>query len=546
MSETSVIGKTISCLENVLIDGDAQIEQNRSYALKNEQVNFQLVYKNTTLYPMRCKLKVEGDLSEHVDFRMVENVAVEYIPQEADDYFISEKSGLYPDRLAPIGKLGVVLMPKKQRSVWVSVACKKGLPAGEHGLTFSLFDEKGEVVSELVYDIKVIDAVSKKHSLKLTNWMHYDCICNQHKVRPFSKSFYTIFGKYLDAYTHCGLNMLLTPLFTPPLDTEQGAERITVQLVDVSYKNGKYEFGFEKLGKFLKFVTARGIEYIEFSHLFTQWGGFFCPKIMATTENGYEKFFGWEVSQFDPRYSEFLDALLPKLYEFTKALGMENRCYYHLTDEPTDKTLDNYEHARSMVKKHIGDCKIMDALSHYDFYERGLVDVPVCCTNVFGEFEGKGVNELFSYYCCYPRTENYSNRFITMPSLRNRILGVQLYKTAVSGFLHWGFNFYNSRLSIEPINPNVTVDCGGLFPPGDAFIVYPKDDGVLLSLRAEIFKEAVQDYELLITLEDRVGRAKVEEVLDKYGICGYNAYPRDEREFIRLKNELYALLESAT
>ena len=30
-----------------------------------------------------------------------------------------------------------------------------------------------------------------------------------------------------------GVNLLYTPLFTPPLDTQVGGERTTVQLVDV-------------------------------------------------------------------------------------------------------------------------------------------------------------------------------------------------------------------------------------------------------------------------------------------------------------------------
>ena len=40
--------------------------------------------------------------------------------------------------------------------------------------------------------------------------------------------------------------MLLTPVFTPPLDTAIGGERRTVQLVDVHVTENGYTFGFDK------------------------------------------------------------------------------------------------------------------------------------------------------------------------------------------------------------------------------------------------------------------------------------------------------------
>ena len=44
-----------------------------------------------------------------------------------------------------------------------------------------------------------------------------------------------------------GINMLLTPVFTPPLDTAKGGERTTVQLVDVTFADGQWSFGFDRL-----------------------------------------------------------------------------------------------------------------------------------------------------------------------------------------------------------------------------------------------------------------------------------------------------------
>lgn len=47
-----------------------------------------------------------------------------------------------------------------------------------------------------------------------------------------------LIGNYMDAAVKCGVNMILTPVLTPPLDTAVGTERPTVQLVDIEVRDG--------------------------------------------------------------------------------------------------------------------------------------------------------------------------------------------------------------------------------------------------------------------------------------------------------------------
>lgn len=552
-SPFKVKGKIISSLQKVMTDDLAlKNEEYSAVMLKNEQLNFQLVFNSEENFSLlRNYVRVEGSLSEFVSLRLVENVPVEYVPTCTDDYFISKNSGLYPDLLSPMPsgkKLGIVLMPAKNRTVWVSVYCKKGLPAGMHTLKFMLFSRENELLCELSYKIEVVAISAKEAPFIATTWMHYDAIMRSHSIKGFCKKFYSIFAEYLKAYVHGGMNMLLTPLFTPPLDTEIGAERQTAQLIKVSAdENGKYSFDFSELEKFIRFSMRRGIKYIEFSHLFTQWGGYKCPKIMASTPDGEKNIFGWGVSQSDPRYAKFLSDFLPELIKTTDKLGVTDKCFFHLTDEPAleQNTLENYKRAHELVKKHITERPIMDAMSHTWFYENGLVDLPVVYTENIEEFKNKGITDIFAYYCCYPATDYYSNRHINMPALRTRVLGVQLYESGVKGFLHWGFNFYNSQYSITEIDPYRVTDAGGAFPAGDSFIVYPAGKTVLLSIRAELMREAMQDYNLLYTLEELAGRDNVNEILKQYGISGYNTYPREESVFAAFKQKIYSEIKRA-
>ena len=79
--------------------------------------------------------------------------------------------------------------------------------------------------------------------------------------------------------------------------------------------------------------------------------------------------------------------------------------------------------------------------------------LPVVAINHIQDFLERDIENRWGYYCC-SQWEKVSNNFLGMPSYRNRIIGLQMYKYGFDGFLHWGYNFYNSNVSKYPINPN--------------------------------------------------------------------------------------------
>ena len=196
------------------------------------------------------------------------------------------------------------------------------------------------------------------------------------------------------------------------------------------------------------------------------------------------------------------------------------------------------------MKELFGHYKIIDALSSFVFYQTGLIKTPVPCLDHIERFAGK-VPELWTYYCCGPYKEYMPNRFIAMPSLRNRVLGFVMYHYDVKGFLQWGLNFYNTQYSKEHINPFEVTDAGGKFPAGDSFVLYPAEDGTAYaSLRFKVFYDAIQDYEALRLLEKKIGREKVLEILNE-GLettIDNKNYPHTEKWLIEKRRQINSML----
>ena len=535
--------QTVSSMDKIMPHTYVLTEETQNTILSNEQLNFQLaIYNDDEWVSTLNEVTLTGTLAKYAVLRTVELMPASYCPVKVDDYYISHEPGMYPDLLKPYGKLKVTLPAKQWRSVWVSVSCKDGLPVGKHVLNLTVLNSKGESLAETSYKVEVLDKRLPDIDIPITNWMHYDCIADKCGAEPFTKEYYKAFDKYLDAYLHCGNTMLLVPLFTPPLDTQIGGERRTCQLVKVYKNNGKYSFDFSALEYFIAFVLKKGVKFLEFSHLFTQWGGKHCPKIIAEVDGETKKIFGWEDDSIGDEYACFLDEFLPKLAQKIDEWGVRDISYFHLTDEPHKDDLETYGKCRSLVKKHIGNMPIMDALSCYDFYKMGLVDIAVVGTGHYAEFTQKQADDIFAYYCCLPTDNYFCNRLLNMPLQRTRICGFALYQTGSKGFLHWGFNFYNTAWSLDTIDPYADTSAGGMFPAGDSFVVYPAKDEVLLSIRAEAICEGLQDYRLCKLAESKVGRDKVKALLLENGIEGYNIYPKSISAYNSVRRKLIDLL----
>lgn len=517
--------KIVSSMEKCFADSDIGAFATLTHlsALKNERVSFQLFYTddtNDTTLPYRSTnfaLQIEGVPQEVVSVRRVDCVPVTIpcLVEGCDDNYLRTATGLYPDLLSPLQYGGVSVMRHQLQSVWIELDINERLPAGEHPITIKLTNSSGEAQAQNTLTLTVINALLPPQEMIFTQWFHTDCLANYYNVSVWSEEHWRIVESFAATAVKNGINMLLTPVHTPPLDTAVGGERTTTQLVDVALDDGKYSFNFDKLDRWIEMCNRVGIRYFEVAHLFTQWGAGHAPKIMATVNGEYKRIFGWETDATSEEYIRYLRAFLTAFLAHMRARGDDKRCYFHISDEPNKLHIDRYRAVKASVADILEGYPIMDALSNFEFYQDGLVELPIPASDHIEPFIEAGVKGLWTYYCCSQAVE-VSNRFIAMPLWRTRSIGLQLYRYNIVGFLHWGYNFYNNMHSRDAINPYLDTCAGYAFPAGDAFSVYPAQDGSALeSVRILSFYEALQDVRALRLAETLCGRERVIEEIER-------------------------------
>lgn len=539
--------RIVSSLEKVLCRRDLDADAIPGIrVLRGAVGSFQIAVQAECNVRLRCEWM--SPFGERVRVREVGLVPCCQPADAEDPYVLVHEPGYYPDPLVELTDQSFRISKRHWHSLWITVNIPSDFTPGNYEISFDLStpDESCYEYARrsITVPVEVLDGVLPEQRLRCTNWFYVDSVVSQHGHACWTEPLWQVLAKYFRNMAEHGTNMVLTPLWTLPLDAV-GQERPTVQLLGIRERNGEYQFDFTNLERWIDLASKNGIRYFEMSHAYTQWGAAFTPKIMVETDEGAEQRFGWHVPADAESYRGFLRALMPELLAFLRAKNLQKRCYFHVSDEPVEKDFEAYRRAASFFTALTEDFPVIDALSSIAFYRRGVVRTPVPSTGALEAFMGEAIQERWCYYCsgkdCFP------NRYIGLPSLRNRVLGLLLYIYRMDGFLHWGYNgWYKRPLRDFDVNPYLETEGGRFYNSGAGMLVYPGKDGPVDSLRHEVFREAMQDLRALQALEDRLGRERVMEIVQQgvpYPIT-MSRYPKDtdwyQSLFFRVTNALGA------
>lgn len=547
-----LIAKTVSSLEKIFLKDDITKIKNikNINAFKGERISFQIILRTDNYQKYKLKHSIQSEIKN------INMYKVGYVPSECpvyeqklDEHYLKTEPGLFPDVLYPIQNNDEInIYEYTNTTIWVTIDIPREIRKGKYDVKILLEDKINNINNNVEVQLNICNYELPESDLTYTQWFHTDCIASYYNIEVFSEKHWELIDNFMKKAVRTGINTILTPIITPPLDTEIGAERHTVQLVDIEKNNDKYEFKYDNLEKWVNMAKRNGIKNFEMAHLATQWGAEATPKIVIKENGKLIKKFGWNVSSKSKEYKEFLEAFLPSLIKELKKLEIDKNTYFHISDEPSRKRendFKNYIDVKNIIEKYLKDFEIIDALSDIEYYKAGIIKTPIVATNKIEPFLNENIEKRWCYYCC-SQAKDVSNRFMAMPSYRTRILGIQLYMNDIIGFLHWGFNFYYSQFSKELIDPFKTTDAKQAFPSGDPFSVYPYKDGAIESIRSVIFYEGLQDRMSLKLLEQKIGKQKAKEFVNsqaKENIT-FSNYPHCQEFIINLKDKIIQILEN--
>lgn len=486
--------KIVSSLEKCFLDDsiDKFTEIKEEKIFKNQRFSFQIAYEGPKGRLITVKPEIESDIKDIITLKEVVNIPSDMpVFTHSDKDVLRREAGIYPDLLKPVQ--GGVTLKGTLKAFWLTVEPKSKV-TGKHTIKVLLKESSTDkILKELTFTLQISDVELPEQELIFGQWFYSDCVADYYEVEPMSDRHFEICENFVKKAVEGGRNMLLLPLLAHALDIHHDGYRTNVQLVDI-YKNGnEYTFKYEKLDRWLDMCNRNGIKYYEVCHLFSQWGATNTPPVMAYENGEYKRIFGWDTEALSEEYKTFLRAFLTGFIEHMKQRGEDKKCWFHISDEPITEHLPQYKAVKAMIADIIKDYHHMDALSHYEFYEQGIIDTPIPGTPYIKPFIENKVPDLWCYYCG-GQCEGVSNCHFAMSLSRTRYIGVQMFKYNIKGFLNWGFNFYNNQWSYDHVDPFLSSTGEGFVASGDTYMVYPAPDGSAWeSNRFMAFYEGLED-----------------------------------------------------
>jgi hypothetical protein len=436
--------------------------------------------------------------------------------------------GLVPDPLFVEDR--VHAGPHETNAFWFTITVAAQCEPGLHPVHVLLIADSGEKIS-LLAELEVQPAcLAPRVDFPITHWLYADALVDYYGVDLGSSAFWELLDSYFANYAEHGLDMVMVPLLTPPLD---GVKRPT-QLLGISLEGGQYTFDWTWVDRWIEAARANGIHGFEWSHLFSQWGARYAPRVYEG--HGETKTLLWSprTGALSPAYVQFLEALLPELERFVVSEQVLEQSWFHISDEPhvapppsadDDPPIDahtgSYAEARALLHKLAPWMRVLETVEDPTFVRDGLVDMGVPLLPTAPKFVAEGLPS-WTYFCCLPRGR-FLNRLLDTPLTKIRMTGWLLHRLGAQGFLHWGYNYWYRAGTTDLIDPYDIPD-GARWPEwaaGDPFVVYPGPSGPVDSIRWEVFAESLQDLALLRAAEIDPDDPSLADIRD------YADFPRD-------------------
>ena len=412
------------------------------------------------------------------------------------DYVTYNDGVPYPDILST-KKTAHVAMNTTQ-SLWYSFTVGEDAPVGNHTVTVIVHSSLGDYSVDWKLTVYPVTLPAPKdsafgHEYFLNPFGNFPKAhpCQKPPCEPFythiryDEGWWELMANFAKTLAAMRVNSLhIQPM---PLLSDGGSKRLSAT---------EWELNFDLFDRFVEHFMEHGsFRYLTISAIIASVDG---STIHSLDEDG-------RVIWLDigtPEAEAWAEVYYGGLYKHFDEKGWLYRMQMRLQDEPHATTY--WKWAREKCRRFMPGVICGEPIDTHTI-SRGLTgecDQYVPRIEVYEEGKDyylerqKAGDQVWCYSCCYPFDMGWQNKFIDLPPIYSRLMKWSCFTHGITGFLHWGFNYWD--ISLYGLHPDARFK-------GDGFIVYPdaENNSLMLSARGLNTLDGLQDWELLNLLREK-------------------------------------------
>lgn len=391
-------------------------------------------------------------------------------------YFAERGLGSYPDPLMPAREFTVDKLSRVP--IWVTLKTPKECPVGAYAGTVTIVPD-GQQPTTIPLNLKVWDfALTDQTHLRTLTWLGAGVI-RAFYGNPWTPQGDKKQGDAVRAYEDFLLEHRLGP----------GGE------VAAYLNKGKDGYDFRGIDATLERLIGKGMNCF----------------IMGTAPNLRRE----KKTEYAPEFIKDFTGKIKAYGDHLREKGWADKTYVYVYDEAPKSAWPEVKKIDKAIKAAAPEARILQCLNEPEGVKEltGFADVfDVYVTQYHkagvAASQKKGA-EVWLATCCYPM--DHPNFFIEYPLLDVRATFWICWKYKVNGFEYWSPNAWGPNWQKKgdkwPKVPWVANTFGRY--NGDGYLVYPGEEGKpYSSIRFEAFRDGLEDYEYLWTLNDLLAKAE--------------------------------------
>lgn len=457
---------------------DSPIDEVNITAAKNEYESFQVVVlpmdsnvDNVTISV--TDLVLEGNSDYRISSDNIKNYEVRYV-QTTKQLYPTEYVGWWPDPLFETNTIGLDTNNCSE-AIWFTVYVPTGLYSGRYSGIISLVSGVYEKQISLSVDVRNF-------------------------ILPKYSSYRTAFGVGgSDSYRFSLLEHRISP-------KNIGDAKIILK------NDNSIELDFTDIRSRIIQFLEKGLNAFTFG---PYWGWHQDTQSFTVYPEGSNVSVGYPLEVLSQEFDAFMVEYFSQWADFLREEGLIGMEHCYIYDEPSGGEYDKVRHLLANVKAADSDLSpIVPGIPRIGNQPDEFSDLGVMCpllpaidTSIAAYQSGRG-QESWWYVCLAPKPP-YPNLFIDMPSTNYRLIPWMSWKYDVTGLLYWATTFWSQT---NPWNDPETYTT----TYGDGCLFYPPlvSDEVIPSIRLEVLRDGIEDYDYLAILRECVDNAQSDADFD--------------------------------
>ena len=536
-------------------------------AVPNEQVSAQLAFAATdTLTNVRVNVsKLVAQDGSTVSARHSRVRYVQYVP--VNNALIGVRyqnvategvSGYGQDIVAdPLVELDVVDVPMlRAQPVWFTIMVPAVTAPGRYDGTVEIYSDQYDVytlpLSLTVYDYVLPDI--KDYSFEMDVWLHPVAIADFQGVEPWSEDHWDAMIPYFENLASWGQDKITAIITEQPwkrswLHGEYREQTASDYLSMVQWtlkSNGEWSFDYSVYDRYVETSLEYGIGPDITNYAMLVFRG---PERLTYFDENKGEIVTDYLDVKDDRYKEVWGIFLRDFKKHLEEKGWFDQTLMAFDERPGDlmssvfsvlydvapEFLDKiYMSGTEFVDRIIvGGTELEQSYAGFNVELANFPGMSRANSNIQEEIDKRSSQDLpTSFYvtCC---SDAHPNIHAFNPSIEFQAMPWIALKYNMSGYLNWAYNSWPDDVYRFTTHQ---------YPQGGEYLVYPSEMGPVSSIRWELIKEGMEDFELVRTLQKsgELDAARLDKAIE---IATRNIYgqPKDPLDMVRARQIVLGL-----